>query len=241
MIDHAASFGRFALVEAANGLDIGAIRQVPARHESAHAALYYPWVQLANPLDPSGAQVAVPPSGFVCGAMLRNDRDRGISKAPANLPLQGVTGLERNVTKGEQEILNPLGINCIRNFAGRGIRIWGARTLSGDPEWKYISLRRYCTYLERSIEQGTQWAVFEPNGESLWANVRQAAENFLLREWQNGALVGDRPEKAYFVKCDRSTMTQDDIDNGRLVMLIGVAPVRPSEFVIFRIGHWTAG
>jgi len=137
-------------------------------------------------------------------------------------------------------VLNPEGVNCFRFFEGRGMRLWGARTISSDPEWKYVNVRRYFAYLERSIDRGTQWAVFEPNGEQLWANVRRTIEDFLLNEWTNGALLGDKPEKAYFVKCDRSTMTQNDLDNGRLVCLIGVAPLRPAEFVIFRIGQWTA-
>ena len=136
--------------------------------------------------------------------------------------------------------MNPEGINCFRFFEGRGYRLWGARTISSDPEWKYVNLRRYFIYLEHSIDRGTQWAVFEPNGERLWANVRRTVEDFLFTEWMNGALLGDKPEKAFFVKCDRSTMTQNDIDNGRLVCLIGVAVVKPAEFVIFRVGQWTA-
>jgi len=137
-------------------------------------------------------------------------------------------------------VLNPEGINCFRFFAGRGYRLWGARTASSDPEWKYVNLRRYVTYLERSIDKGTRWAVFEPNGDALWATVRRTIEDFLLNEWQRGALLGGKPEEAFFVRCDRSTMTQNDLDSGRLVCQIGVAPLRPAEFVIFRIGQWTA-
>jgi phage tail sheath protein FI len=143
------------------------------------------------------------------------------------------------LNRSEQEVLNPEGVNCFRFFEGRGFRLWGARLMSSDPEWKYVNLRRYFAYLEHSIDKGTQWAVFEPNGELTWANVRRTIEDFLLNEWLNGALLGDKPEKAYFVKCDRSTMSQNDLDNGRLVCLIGVAPLRPAEFVIFRIGQWT--
>ena len=149
-------------------------------------------------------------------------------------------GFETLLNKGQQDVLNPEGINCFRFFEGRGYRLWGARTISSDPEWKYVNLRRYFAYLEHSIDRGTQWAVFEPNGERLWANVRRTIEDFLFNEWQTGALLGDKPEKAFFVSCDRSTMTQNDLDNGRLVCLIGVAPLRPAEFVIFRIGQWTA-
>jgi len=138
-------------------------------------------------------------------------------------------------------VLNPEGINCFRFFEDRGYRLWGARLISSDPEWKYVNLRRYFAYLEHSIDKGTQFAVFEPNGPVLWATIRRAIEDFLLNEWQSGALLGDKPEDAYFVRCDRSTMTQNDLDNGRMVCLIGVAPVYPAEFVIFRIGQFTAG
>jgi phage tail sheath protein FI len=154
--------------------------------------------------------------------------------------IAGITRLSRNVTKTEQELLNRDGINALRFFLGRGNLVWGARTLSRDPEWKYVNIRRYLIYLERSIYEGTQWAVFEPNDEPLWAQVRQNIENFLTRAWRDGALQGIKPEEAFFVTCDRSTMTQDDIDRGRLVCLIGVAPLKPAEFVIFRIGQWTA-
>jgi phage tail sheath protein FI len=137
-------------------------------------------------------------------------------------------------------VLNPEGINCFRFFPGRGFRLWGARTISSNSEWKYVNVRRYFIYLERSIDKGTQWAVFEPNGEALWANVRRTIESFLFNEFQSGALLGAKPEQAYFVKCDRSTITQNDLDNGRLVCLIGVAALKPAEFVIFRIGQKTA-
>ena len=161
-------------------------------------------------------------------------------QGPANEVVNLAIGFEKLINRAQQEVLNPEGINCFRFFEGRGFRLWGARTVSSDPEWKYVNLRRYFAYLEHSIDKGTQWAVFEPNGEMLWGNVRRTIEDFLLNEWQNGALLGEKPEKAYFVKCDRSTMTQNDLDNGRLVCLIGVAPLKPAEFVIFRIGQWTA-
>ena len=154
--------------------------------------------------------------------------------------VRGAIGFETLINTAQQEVLNPEGINAFRFFEGRGNRLWGARTISSDPEWKYVNIRRYFAYLERSIDKGTQWAVFEPNGEALWANVRATIRDFLVNEWANGALLGDKPEKAFFVRCDRSTMTQNDLDNGRLVCLIGVAPLKPAEFVIFRIGQWTA-
>jgi phage tail sheath protein FI len=136
--------------------------------------------------------------------------------------------------------LNPEGVNCFRFFEGRGFRLWGARTISSDPEWKYVNVRRYFAYLERSIDRGTQWAVFEPNGEALWANVKETVSDFLYNEWKNGALLGADPKSAYFVRCDRSTMTQNDLDNGRLICKIGVAALKPAEFVIFQIGQWTS-
>jgi hypothetical protein len=191
-------------------------------------------------LDPvTRSEIVLPPSGFVTGIYARNDIERAVYKAPANEVVRGALGFESMLNKAQQEVLNPEGINCFRFFEGRGYRLWGARTISSDPEWKYVNLRRYFAYLEHSIDKHTQWAVFEPNGELLWANVRRTVEDFLLNEWQNGALLGEKPEKAFFVKCDRSTMGQNDLDNGRLVCLIGVAPLRPAEFVIFRIGQWT--
>jgi phage tail sheath protein FI len=206
--------------------------------DSKHAALYYPWVVILDPI--TQREIPLPPSGFVAGIYARNDVQRAVYKAPANEVVTGALRFELMLNKGQQELLNPQGINCFRYFEGRGNRLWGARTISSDPEWKYVNLRRYFAYLERSIDVGTQWAVFEPNGELLWGNVRRTIYDFLLNEFQMGALLGDKPEKAFFVKCDRTTMSQNDLDNGRLVCLIGVAPLRPAEFVIFRIGQWTA-
>ena len=229
---------RIAVLDSRPGQSIADVRDFRGKLDSKHAALYYPWVKVIDPL--TGQENHYPPSGFVAGIYARNDIERAVYKAPANEVVRLAIGFEKLLSKGQQEVLNPEGINCFRFFEGRGMRLWGARTISSDPEWKYVNLRRYFAYLERSIDKGTQWAVFEPNGERLWANVRRTIEDFLLNEWQNGALLGDKPEKAYFVKCDRSTMTQNDLDNGRLVCLIGVAALRPAEFVIFRIGQWTA-
>jgi phage tail sheath protein FI len=229
---------RIAVLDSGDNQTIGQVRAMRAQLDSTYAALYYPWVRVLDPL--SQRETYAPPSGFVAGIYARNDVNRAVYKAPANEVVNLALGFERFLNKSQQEVLNPEGINCFRFFEGRGMRLWGARTISSDPEWKYVNLRRYFAYLERSIDKGTQWAVFEPNGEQLWANVRRTIEDFLLNEWQNGALLGDKPEKAYFVKCDRSTMSQNDLDNGRLVCLVGVAPLRPAEFVIFRIGQWTA-
>jgi uncharacterized protein len=229
---------RIAVLDSGDGQSVGQVRALRARFDSKHAALYYPWVRVLDPV--TRREINLPPSGFVAGIYARNDTERAVYKAPANEVVSLAIGFEAMLSKGEQEVLNPEGVNCFRFFEGRGLRLWGARTISSDPEWKYVNLRRYFAYLERSIDRGTQWAVFEPNGEALWGNVRRTIEDFMLNEWMNGALLGDRPEKAFFVKCDRSTMSQNDLDNGRLVCLIGVGALRPAEFVIFRIGQWTA-
>jgi uncharacterized protein len=205
---------------------------------SKYAAIYYPWVQIPNPAGEG--TLKLPPSGFIAGIYARNDIERAVWKAPANEVVRSAVNFELRINKAEQELLNPQGVNCLRYFPGRGFLVWGARTVSDDPEWKYVNLRRYFAYLERTIDRGTQWVVFEPNGPQLWDNVRRTVEDFLFNEWRMGALLGDKPDKAYFVRCDRSTMTQNDLDNGRLVCLIGVAVVKPAEFVIFRIGQWTA-
>ncbi|WP_164018255.1 phage tail sheath family protein [Pyxidicoccus trucidator] len=228
---------RIAVLDSGNGQTLSQVRALRAKIDTSHAALYYPWVKVLDPV--TRQPIFLPPSGFVAGIYARNDVNRAVYKAPANEVVNLALGFEANLSKAQQEVLNPEGINAFRFFEGRGNRLWGARTTSSDPEWKYVNLRRYFAYLERSIDKGTQWAVFEPNGEQLWANVRRTIEDFMLNEWQSGALLGDKPDKAYFVKCDRSTMSQNDLDNGRLVCLIGVAPLRPAEFVIFRIGQWT--
>jgi len=239
LINHAARMKyRIAVLDSGDNQSIGQVRAMRAQYDSTYAAMYYPWVRVVDPL--TQREIYLPPSGFVAGIYARNDVNRAVYKAPANEVVNLAIGFERFINKSQQEVLNPEGINCFRFFEGRGMRLWGARTVSSDPEWKYVNLRRYFAYLERSIDKGTQWAVFEPNGDQLWANVRRTIEDFLLNEWQNGALLGEKPEKAYFVKCDRSTMSQNDLDNGRLIVLIGVAPLRPAEFVIFRIGQWTA-
>lgn len=229
---------RIAVLDSGEKQTIADVRAMKAKIDSKYAAFYYPWVKILDPVTQQ--EIDLPPSGFVSGIYARNDVERAVYKAPANEVVRLAIGFEKTLNKAQQEVLNPEGINCFRFFEGRGFRLWGARTTSSDPEWKYVNLRRYFAYLERSIDRGTQWAVFEPNGEALWANVRLTIQDFLYNEWVSGALLGEKPEKAYFVKCDRSTMTQNDLDNGRLVCLIGVAVVRPAEFVIFRIGQWTA-
>ncbi len=223
----------------------GEVRELRGQLDSRYAALYYPWLIAPNPNARPGREdipreIALPPSGYVCGIYARNDVQRGVHKAPANEVVRSAIRFEVDINFGQQEVLNPIGVNCLRLLPGRGYRVWGARLISSDPEWKYVSDRRYFNYLEASIDRGTQWAVFEPNGERLWANVRQTISDFLYNEWRNGALLGSTPDEAYFVRCDRSTMTQNDLDNGRLICLIGVAIIKPAEFVIFRIGQKTA-
>jgi hypothetical protein len=229
---------RIAVLDSGDGHNLAQVRALRDQLSSNYAALYYPWVRTRDPV--SGSEILLPPSGFVAGIYARTDSERGVYKAPVNELVIGAIGFETHLTHQEQEILNPEGINCLRFFEGRGFRLWGARTISADPEWRYVNVRRYVSYLEQSIGRGTEWAIFEPNGDRLWANVRIMIEDFLSMEWRNGGLLGTKPEEAYFVKCDRSTMTQDDIDNGRLICLIGVAPLKPAEFVLFRIGQWTA-
>ncbi|MEO8448322.1 MAG: phage tail sheath C-terminal domain-containing protein [Gemmatimonadota bacterium] len=228
---------RIAVIDSAPNQPIAEIRAMRAALDSSHGAIYYPWVQVVDPV--SHRPIALPPSGFVAGIFVRNDLNRGVSKAPANEVVNLASGLQTRLSKPEQALLNAEDINCFRHFRRRGTLLWGARTLSRDSEWKYVNVGRYFAYLEQSIDRGTQWVVFEPNGENLWANVRRTIEDFLLNEWQSGAILGNKPDNAFFVRCDRTTMTQDDLDNGRLVCVIGVAPLKPAEFVIFRIGQWT--
>jgi hypothetical protein len=236
---------RIAVLDTPPEQSLSEARTVRSRIDSTKAALYYPWVTISNPLArPSDESIAreinLPPSGFVCGIYARNDIQRGVFKAPANEVVRSALRFETDVNFAQQEVLNPLGVNCLRFLSGRGYRVWGARTISSDPEWKYVNVRRYFNYLEASIDKGTQWAIFEPNGERLWANIRQTITDFLFNEYVSGALLGSSPKEAFFVRCDRSTMTQNDLDNGRLICLIGVAVIKPAEFVIFRIGQKTA-
>jgi uncharacterized protein len=235
---------RIAVVDGPPVASMNEIREFRGKFDSKYAAIYHPWIEILDPLERAaqGApprKLNLPPSGFVTGIYARTDIERGVHKAPANEIVRGLTKFEININRGRQEVLNPEGINALRFFRGRGNRVWGARTMSSDPEWKYVNVRRLFIYLENSIDRATQWAVFEPNNERLWANIRRTIEDFLLVQWKNGALLGEKPERAYFVRCDRTTMTQNDLDNGRMIALIGVAPVKPAEFVIFRIGQWT--
>lgn len=218
---------------------IGSIRAFREGFDTKYAALYFPRIEVRDPFTQT--TVGLGPSGHMAGLYARVDIERGVHKAPANEVIRGIDtangfhGLEVEVTRREQDMLNPKGINALRFFPNRGTRVWGARTLSSDGAWKYINVRRIFIYVERSIDEGTQWVVFEPNDEKTWARVRQTITNFLTTTWRAGMLFGTKAEEAFFVRCDRTTMTQDDIDNGKLICVIGIAPVKPAEFVIFRI------
>ncbi|KJS61927.1 phage tail sheath family protein [Streptomyces rubellomurinus] len=214
-------------------------RTVGAGYDSKYAALYYPWIKVADPA--SGRLRFVPPSGAMAGVWARNDESRGVHKAPANEVVRGAVDLAVNLTKGEHDQLNPIGVNCIRAFPGRGIRVWGARTLSSDPSWRYLNVRRLFNYLEESILIGTQWVVFEPNDDALWARIRRTISAFLVNEWRKGALFGLTPEEAFYVKCDRETNPAEGIDAGQVVCEVGIAPVKPAEFVVFRLSQFSGG
>ncbi|HET9657736.1 MAG TPA: phage tail sheath C-terminal domain-containing protein [Kineosporiaceae bacterium] len=250
LVDWCEASGRMmAILDPPPGLSAtGALewREALAR-DSAYAAAYYPRVLVDNPLAPAGATgrdryLTVPPSGHIAGVWARTDALRGVHKAPANEVLRGIVRLENDITAGEQDLLNPRGINCLRSFGSGGMRIWGARTLSTtDPSWRYIPVRRLFIYLEESIRRGTQWAVFEPNDTDLWERVKRTITAFLRGVWRSGALVGATPEQAFYVKCDETNNPPESVDEGKLIVEIGVCPVKPAEFVIFRISQWQGG
>jgi Bacteriophage tail sheath protein len=243
LIAHCELMGdRVAIIDPPPGLNARQIRvwrQETAGYDSKYAALYYPWIKT---FDPATAQTRmIPPSGHMAGIWARNDAERGVHKAPANEVIRGAVDLELQITRGEQDLLNPIGVNCIRAFPGRGIRVWGARTLSSDPAWRYLNVRRYFNYLEESILLGTQWVVFEPNDHALWARIRRNVSAFLVGEWRSGALFGAQPEQAFYVKCDEESNPPESVDLGRVICEIGVSPVKPAEFVIFRLAQLSSG
>ena len=243
MIAHCENMGdRMAILDTPPGLnpqDALDWRMNSAGYDSKFATLYYPWLEVMDPI--SKRPIMVPPSGHVAGVWCRSDANRGVHKAPANEVTMGVNGVAFQITGEEQGGLNQRGINCIRAFPGRGIRIWGARTMSSDPEWRYVNVRRLFNYISESIMEGTQWAVFEPNDERLWSSLRISTANFLARTWRQGALFGATPGEAFFVKCDAETNPQDVIEAGQVVIEVGICPVKPAEFVIFRISQFAAG
>jgi len=243
MIAHCELMGdRVAIIDAPPGLNAQQVktwRVDGAGYDSKYATLYWPWIKVMNPL--AGRAEFMPPSGHVAGIWARNDDTRGVHKAPANEVVRGVISLETQITKGEHDQLNPVAVNCIRSFPGQGIRIWGARTLSSDPEWRYLNVRRLFNFIEESILQGTNWVVFEPNDPKLWDSVKRTVTMFLRRVWRDGALFGRTPAEAFFVKCDEENNPPENRDAGILTVEIGVSPVKPAEFVVFRISQFAGG
>jgi hypothetical protein len=241
---------RFAVLDCAGPPNdtISDVQSQRQNYDTKYAALYYPWMMVPEVFPTNLAVVAeeaIPPSGHVLGLYARIDIERGVHKAPANEVVRGgIVNLRRTLNKSEHDILNPFptNINVIRDFRpdNRAIRVYGGRVITSDPDWKYVNVRRLLIFIEKSIDLGLQWVVFEPNAEPLWARVNRSVSNFLTTVWRNGALEGVTKAEAFFVKCDRTTMTQADIDNGRLIIEVGVAPVKPAEFVVVRIGLFTA-
>ncbi len=243
MIAHCELMGdRLAVLDAPPGLNAQQIKEWRvdgAGYDSKFAALYWPWLKVFDPA--SGENVFVPPSGHMAGVWGRNDATRGVHKAPANEVVRGAIEVELNISRAEHDLLNPDGINVIRSFPGRGIRVWGARTLSSDPAWRYINVRRLFNFVEGSILNGTNWVVFEPNDMDLWGRIRRTISAFLYRVWLDGALFGATPEQAFYVKCDDETNPQEVIEAGQVVCEIGIAPVKPAEFVVFRLAQLPSG
>jgi phage tail sheath protein FI len=231
---------RFAVLDSPETIDMGGIDKIPKPRDSKYGAYYFPWIEV---YDPERGNIFVPPSGHMVGIYARSDSERGVHKAPANEIVRGALGLKYTISRSEQDILNPKGINCIRDFSrrGRGIRVWGARTVSSDASWRYINVRRLFIMIEESIDIGLQWAVFEPNDHRLWKRITRDVSSFLYRIWKSGALFGKTPEEAFYVKCDEETNPVETIDAGQVITEIGICPVKPAEFVIFRIGQWQSG
>jgi len=229
---------RFAILDSPEGLEKG-IDTMPMPRDSIMGAYYFPWVEMYD----TGADqnVHAPPSGGIAGVYSRVDSTRGVHKAPANELFRTALGLKYNLTDAEQELLNPKGINCIREFPGRGIRVWGARTISSNPEWRYINVRRLFCMVEQAIQNGTNWVVFEPNTRDLWKKITRNITSFLLNIWRSGALFGDTPEEAFYVRCDDELNPPESIDAGYVVVELGIAPAKPAEFVVFRVSQKTLG
>jgi phage tail sheath protein FI len=242
MINHCEMMGdRLAILDAPpdmNPQEVKEWRMEIAAFDSSYAALYYPWIEVMDPV--TNRPINIPPSGHIAGVWARNDNTRGVHKAPANEVVRGVTNLTYTVTKGEQDTLNPIGVNCIRAFPGMGYRIWGARTLSSDPAWRYINVRRLFNYIEKSLQLGTMWTVFEPNDQRLWNRIRRDVNSFLMGVYSQGALFGATPAQAFYVKCDEELNPPHQRDLGQLVVEVGIAPVKPAEFVVFRVSQWSA-
>jgi phage tail sheath protein FI len=231
---------RFAVLDTPPGLNAQQAKEWRnyVNFDTSYAALYYPWIKIADLSGSGSTTKMVPPSGHVVGIYNRTDSERGVHKAPANEIVRGALDLELKLSRGEQDTLNPIGVNCIRTFPGRGIRVWGARTLSSDGSWRYINVRRLFIVVEASIDIGMQWVVFEPNDQQLWARVRRDVRAFLTNIWSSGALFGLAASEAFYVKCDEELNPPEVRDLGQLIIEIGICPVKPAEFVIFRISQW---
>ncbi len=245
---------RFAILDAPEDVyEVGRLTQVttgeggkglhPRVSDQGCGAYYYPWFSTPDPLGDGKKLVNVPPSGHIAGIYARTDVTRGVHKAPANEVVRGALRLVRDVTPEEQGELNQMGVNCIRYFPRGGIRVWGARTVAppDNGDWRYINVRRLFNFVEESIALGTNWTVFEPNDPTLWKSIRRDVSAFLLRLWRDGALMGRTPEQAFFVQCDEQVNTQETIDAGQVFAVIGLAPVKPAEFIVFRIGQHAGG
>ena len=237
--DHAAKLGdRIAILDSSPDIDLGSqTKPTLPDFTSSFAAFYFPWIQVYDPA--SDQNIYVPPSGHLAGIYARVDAERGVHKAPANVPILGALDLQYNLSKAKQDGLNPQGVNVIRKLNGN-LLVWGARTLGGDAntEFKYINIRRHFSYLRDSIDKGTQWVVFEPNTPELWAKIRRNIAAFLTLEWRKGALFGTTVQEAFYVKCDEETNPPALRDRGQVITEVGVAVVNPAEFVIFRLSQW---
>lgn len=229
---------RFAVLDSPETLD-GGIDTMPMPRDSIMGAYYFPWVQMYDMV--ADQNIYAPPSGGICGVYGRVDSTRGVHKAPANELFKTALGLKYNLTDAEQEMLNPKGINCIRDFPGRGIRVWGARTISSNPEWRYVNVRRLFCMVEQSLQNGTNWVVFEPNTRDLWKKITRNITAFLLNIWKSGALFGSTPEEAFYVRCDDELNPPESIDAGYVTIELGLAPAKPAEFVVFRVSQKTLG
>lgn len=229
---------RFAVLDSPETLE-GGIDTMPMPRDSIMGAYYFPWVQMYDMV--ADQNIYAPPSGGICGVYGRVDSTRGVHKAPANELFKTALGLKYNLTDAEQEMLNPKGINCIRDFPGRGIRVWGARTISSNPEWRYVNVRRLFCMVEQALQNGTSWVVFEPNTRDLWKKITRNITAFLLNIWKSGALFGNSPEEAFYVRCDDELNPPESIDAGYVTIELGLAPAKPAEFVVFRVSQKTLG
>lgn len=228
---------RFAILQSV--AQPGAPSAVTPSVNSEYTAFYYPWLNILDPT--TNIPTLIPPCGHIAGIYARSDNDENVAKDPANEQILGIDSLQVPIDNQTQSLLNPIGVNCLRYFKGRGNLVWGGRTTSSDPDWQYINVRRLFIFIEKSIQQGTQWVVFEPNDAPTWARVVRSVSDFLTGLWMQNMLMGATKDQAFFVRCDNTTMTQTDIESGRLIVLVGIAPVYPAEFVIFRIGQWSGG